>query len=209
MKKLGWLILFCLFFVSCGKKTTSNLYIPPTGTNYSPLFNESNNYFSAYTQSFISQYQLYKGSPYTGIIPAINFYDLSKLSYLTNSTINISNDLYEPLNGTTGNAIAGVCLQYDNGDREILIDETVWSQLGSDLLFFARKRAIIFHELGHCVLNRGHIDDLYRNYKVSIMNSVLLRQNDAKRWQENYDKELFTQDQSVIKSAINIYIDGI
>lgn len=204
MKQLG-LLLIIIFISSCGKNAIEAPFIPTPGPSFSPIYSESNNYFSQYTNAFLAQYSYQKGSPYTGIVPPINFYDLSQLSYINNSSINISNDMY---NGTTGQKVAGVCLEYESGDREILIDEQIWNQLGSDLLYAARKRAIIFHELGHCILNRPHQDELYRNYKTSIMNSVLIRQVDAQRWETSYDIELFRKDTTSIKSAINIYLDN-
>ena len=63
--------------------------------------------------------------------------------------------------------IAGQCQTYTDGNKAVVIDETYWNR-SSDL----KKEFIIFHELGHCILNREHHDEANENGScVSIMNS--------------------------------------
>lgn len=63
--------------------------------------------------------------------------------------------------------IAGQCQTYTDGNKAVVIDETYWNK-SSDL----KREFIIFHELGHCILNRGHHDEANENGRcVSIMNS--------------------------------------
>ena len=45
----------------------------------------------------------------------------------------------------------GVCYYFSSGDREIEIDSTYW-QAASEI----RKRALVYHELAHCLCNRHH-----------------------------------------------------
>lgn len=49
---------------------------------------------------------------------------------------------------------AGKCVTAEE-QKIIVINRTVW-----DSSCDAGKRALLFHELGHCVLNRGHVDKL-------------------------------------------------
>jgi hypothetical protein len=48
----------------------------------------------------------------------------------------------------------GQCIMWDYKWREIKIDPTYWNH---DALDDSARMALIFHELGHCVLNRDHV----------------------------------------------------
>lgn len=91
-----------------------------------------------------------------------------------------------------GNVI-GVCKKWSDGYRMIEIDPTYWNNMNiSD----ARRKALIYHELGHCILNRQH-DDSYINSSTygripkSIMNSYLMPQLSYSDLQPYYIDELF------------------
>ena len=63
--------------------------------------------------------------------------------------------------------VAGSCTYSSHEPNHIVIDQTFWNQTG-DLY----KEMVIFHELGHCVLFRGHREDADQNGAcVSIMRS--------------------------------------
>ncbi len=49
------------------------------------------------------------------------------------------------------NGTLGQCISYSDGSKEIVIDERSWERL-DDL----EKEYVVFHELGHCVLDRSH-----------------------------------------------------
>jgi len=49
---------------------------------------------------------------------------------------------------------AGECIQNEDGQKTIIIRETSWNKYCE-----SQKRALIFHELGHCVLGRSHSTD--------------------------------------------------
>lgn len=49
---------------------------------------------------------------------------------------------------------AGQCITYTNGERVIEINRTSWNSLAD-----SGRELLLFHELGHCVLNRGHLND--------------------------------------------------
>ena len=50
--------------------------------------------------------------------------------------------------------VAGQCTQGEGTVSQILIDSKVWRAYTH-----LQKEAVVFHELGHCVLKRGHRDD--------------------------------------------------
>ena len=63
---------------------------------------------------------------------------------------------------------AGVCLVYSNGYREIRINKDSW-----DYYSYEQKEQLIYHELGHCVFNKGHDNTLKENCPNSIMRSYM------------------------------------
>lgn len=83
---------------------------------------------------------------------------------------------------------AGVCYTWSSGYAEIEINKKMWPNLSYD-----RKLALIFHELGHCELGRGHRDDQHDsdNCPKSIMNWMLVRQNCMDKYINDYLLEMF------------------
>jgi len=83
----------------------------------------------------------------------------------------------------------GRCLTYTDGSREIELDKSFWySQSDID------KEFVIYHELGHCILDRAHLDDAdNRGRCVSIMHSSndLCRNNYNQHTREAFLDELF------------------
>lgn len=64
-------------------------------------------------------------------------------------------------------SVAGQCKHNANNPSLVIIDVSIWEQ--ADAL---EKEYIMFHELGHCILNRGHLEDRdLDNNCVSIMQS--------------------------------------
>lgn len=59
------------------------------------------------------------------------------------------------------------CQKVDDAPSEITLDEVTWRKAPE-----ATREMIIFHELGHCALNREHNDTLERGIPVSLMNSA-------------------------------------
>ena len=65
--------------------------------------------------------------------------------------------------------VAGTCSYGAYHPNHIVIDKTFWERAGS-----LYKEFVVFHELGHCSLFRGHREDAYPNGTcVSIMRSGL------------------------------------
>jgi len=70
--------------------------------------------------------------------------------------------------GTIEQRYAGVCLVYSNGYREIRINKEFW-----DGYSYEQKEQLIYHELGHCVFNKGHDNTTRDNCPHSIMRSYM------------------------------------
>jgi hypothetical protein len=56
-----------------------------------------------------------------------------------------------------GADVIALCVKYTSGEQEIYLDEEFWEQ-GAETW----KQEVLFHELGHCVLNRDHDDTLIK-----------------------------------------------
>lgn len=64
-------------------------------------------------------------------------------------------------------SIQGQCFRNESKPRKVIIDLNYWNNATK-----ADKEFIIFHELGHCFLNRDHLDESNPdNTCVSIMHS--------------------------------------
>ena len=85
--------------------------------------------------------------------------------------------------------VAGLCHYSSTRPNQIIIDKSFWSSASSMI-----REMVVFHELGHCVLGRGHRESHYSDGRcVSIMQSGLgscyLLYNDVHR--DAYINELF------------------
>lgn len=106
---------------------------------------------------------------------------------MSNVTISFSDSLG---NAPSGGTILGTCMKGGFGVPEIKINIEWWSTAD----YYGREQ-LVFHELGHCVLNRGHNDlpakDQWgMNKNSSIMNSFHF--NYYKDYYADYIIELFT-----------------
>ena len=101
------------------------------------------------------------------------------------STKNLTAEIME----ITENGVAGTCSFSSHEPNHIVIDQSFFNQT-SDLF----KEMVIFHELGHCVLFRGHREDSHPNGTcVSIMRSGIegCRDNYRNTTRPAYLNELF------------------
>jgi hypothetical protein len=55
----------------------------------------------------------------------------------------------------------GMCTIWSTGEKEIQIDPVYWSYIEH-----TEQTALVFHELGHCVLGRGHISTMMSTDKL-------------------------------------------
>lgn len=68
----------------------------------------------------------------------------------------------------------------------VYIDIDAWNRF-SDLL----REALVFHELGHCLLRRPHCNVEFRGRPISIMRHHLILLKHYERFRDNYIDELF------------------
>lgn len=62
-----------------------------------------------------------------------------------------------------GNTV-GLCTRWSSGERQIQIDPYYWDSMSENMRY-----QTIAHELGHCDLNRDHVNDMNNGLPVSIM----------------------------------------
>ena len=168
MKAFMLLLLGCLAFSgsSCGLRVHRDLILKDQG--FSRLFSSTDPSFASQISSFELTAAAKTGDPTfrIGDIP-INFGDPE-------------NEQFQ-----------GVCFVYSSGEKEIIIRKSWWD--GASGL---ARESLIFHELGHCALNRDHhnetVEALSRFFKTSMMNSVIVGPNDYLQFKDEYHEELFT-----------------
>ena len=85
---------------------------------------------------------------------------------------------------TTGTVLA-IC-EHIGGAKRISVNRAKWDKLDEE-----RKEALVFHELGHCSLDKHHDDSLEDGEPVSIMHPKLLKSEVYKKNKDKYMKELF------------------
>jgi len=121
--------------------TSCGKFLPPDVVERAePHFKTSDPYFNTYKQDFAEEYNIYTGK-----------------SVRTSVPINFSNDIFFPSNPRS----IGVCFSTGGRGIEILIKESYWRTLSS-----VCRRQLIYHEMGHCMLNQDHRDGY-----PSVMNS--------------------------------------
>lgn len=66
------------------------------------------------------------------------------------------------------NSILGVCRRSADEPNRVAVDIEAWNNSSEEF-----KEVIVFHELGHCVLGREHLDEQENGACLSIMHSGL------------------------------------
>lgn len=89
--------------------------------------------------------------------------------------------------------LLAVCTKYSSGRRHVTVDPDAWENLSP-----TGKEVLMFHELGHCVLNRGHDDTQIDTEQGKIPNSIMFYQI-LKDW----EYELYRRTRSNIMITIN------
>lgn len=104
-----------------------------------------------------------------------------------------------PINFGTpeNNNFQGVCYIYSDGTREIIVRANWWQSATDD-----DKESLIFHELGHCRLDREHDNSQTPTHdKASLMHEVIVRGLTFQKHRSAYVNELFTQDKTTITNS--------
>jgi len=101
---------------------------------------------------------------------------------LDDLVMDFSSDL--SLNGVQ---VAGLGGPDDNDTPHVTINSNIWETLSD-----CQKDNLVFHELGHAVLNKGHRNGMYSSGRPrSWMNSVILDNDDCVDFKGEYIEELF------------------
>lgn len=110
-----------------------------------------------------------------------------------------------PINfGDTGNdGYDGVCISYSDGTKEIIIEKDWWEDRGE-----TSREMMIYHELGHCRLDRDHDDetietDDHKIVKMSLMNSILPGPNHYILYKDGYLEELFKKTKQTLDKLVS------
>ncbi len=110
-----------------------------------------------------------------------------------------------PINfGDTENPhFQGVCFEYSDGSKEVIIKKEWWDSADENY-----RESLLFHELGHCRLNREHDNTLIPSNdgdkKLSMMSAVIVNSNEYSQNKEAYLTELFTKDIQLLLSAFSL-----
>lgn len=109
-----------------------------------------------------------------------------------------------PINfGDTENPhFQGVCFEYSDGTKEIIIQKNWWDNVDQSY-----RESLLFHELGHCRLGREHDNTLVPSNdgdkKLSMMSAVIVNSNEYSANRDAYLTELFTQNVNSLLSAFS------
>jgi len=113
-----------------------------------------------------------------------------------------------PINfGDTENEnFQGVCFEYPDGTKEVIIRESWWNGASEEY-----RESLLFHELGHCRLDRDHIDDAVmtssnRSYKISLMSSIIVGPGDYSQYKSEYLTELFSQNTDELLLSLGLAV---
>lgn len=165
---MSWKKLIFLFIsfslASCGEIIETDLNFKDS--SYVSSFTTSDPQFDKYKRSFEEDYYVETGQVISTEAIHINLKDKvdDKNSYV------------------------GICIIWPGG-QDIIIKEAYWKTLSE----FSRK-AIVYHELGHCALGRTHDNSLDEDGRAtSIMNQYLIAGSQFYTYYEQYIRELFTE----------------
>jgi len=95
-------------------------------------------------------------------------------------------DLVAGFGDTTTHSPKTVGLCKPSSPPEIIISREYWER--SDNL---RREGVMFHELAHCILDRGHVDTVVQGCPKSIMHPHVLPRRCYSLWRDEYIEELF------------------
>lgn len=81
--------------------------------------------------------------------------------------------------------VLGICRKWTNGKREIIIRPELKGR--------ALMEVVMYHELGHCLLNLGHHED-----ETDIMNPYVMTYYEFSTKKEHYVSKMFARGKKVI-----------
>jgi len=102
------------------------------------------------------------------------------------------------------NGVIGQCNYNSHLSNHVTVDKNFWDQASTNF-----KEFVVFHELGHCSLLRGHLEEATPLGRVNVCTSIMrsgtggCRDNYHTATRETYLDELF-----LAKDAPNIFEDN-
>lgn len=93
---------------------------------------------------------------------------------------------------TTSGVTVGVCQVWTSGYKRVLINKAWW-----DLQADVSRKILMFHELGHCSLDRGHdnrrreSDNMPLSIMYPVINPIIQFYALGSAYQQYYEEELF------------------
>lgn len=185
-KKILLIYLLFIFLLGC-KQTEKPIVYVPTAAPITPTAAAISTDFEPYINSFKSE-----------AIVRNKIFDYSSLSVSYDHTLSGSN-------------VLGVCTWGGLNPPRITINPTYWQAWAANGRV-SEMQQLIYHELGHCILNRMHDDrtvntvDNGTAIAISLMNSYHLTPTVYERNYEYYLNELY--DQSIAVLTVNLYYNG-
>ncbi len=134
--------------------------------------------------------------------PFVDSFTSNARTYLSKPTF-VVGDIPVNFGDTSNNEFDGVCNSYSDGSKEVLIKKSWWDKASNH-----QKEVMIYHELGHCSLNRDHDGELLSKddyeVKASIMNPTIPGSAHYVQYKTSYLTELFTYDKGPLKTKVGI-----
>lgn len=81
----------------------------------------------------------------------------------------------------------GACEVAGNATPQVTLDVHAWASMDD-----AEREALVFHELGHCVLRRRHRDDRIQGVPKSVMYTYALNSSIYTYYYDSYLNELYS-----------------
>lgn len=112
------------------------------------------------------------------LLPYVKLYQQDKKKYLGRSNIrDITMTFF-----SASNQVVGTCTRYNSGYRLIEIDPVFWFFNASE----DERILLMYHELGHCDLNKEHNDS-----SIRIMNTYMMNPGTFAANKDYYIEQLF------------------
>ena len=91
----------------------------------------------------------------------------------------------------------GYCHKNTDDTKVITLDRREWQAAN----YFDREQ-LIFHEFGHCLLNRAHKDTLDKTGRpLSLMHSLMIKTDQYQQYHDHYIEELFQTTDDAVDSG--------
>jgi len=102
------------------------------------------------------------------------------------------------------NGVIGQCNYNSHQSNHVTVDKNFWDQASANF-----KEFVVFHELGHCSLFRGHLESATAVGRVNVCTSIMRSGTGACR--DNYHtatREAYLDELFLAKNAPNIFEDN-